>query len=76
MKTNEKKSIKKNPLDNRRSATFTNEMLYNISEEIFINQKKKIQELKYLTEKSSTLKINDSKIDEKLDSIQDENKEK
>jgi hypothetical protein len=60
MQPNERKSVTKNPYENRRSATFTNDMLNKISEEIFLNQKKKIQEMKYLTEKCATLKIKES----------------
>jgi hypothetical protein len=63
MQTSDKKKLSLKQY-NMRSATLNSEMLKNIPEEIFINQKKKIQELKYFSEKSQTLNLDELRFDE------------
>ena len=64
MQTNDKKRTISLNQYNMRSATLNSEKLKNIPEEIFINQKKKIQELKYYSEKSPTFEINEDDLDQ------------
>jgi hypothetical protein len=51
------------PFDKVRSSSLNNELLKMIPEDIFINQKKKIQEIKYSSERSSTLQLKEFKLD-------------
>lgn len=52
------------PFEKFRSASLHDELLKMIPEDIFINQKKKIQEIKYTSERSSTLQLKEFKLDE------------
>ena len=59
-----------NPFDKIRSRSLNNELLKIIPEDIFINQKKKIQELKYSSEKSSIAQLKDFKLDDNTEDIE------